>query len=237
MRICTLIITLFLCCTLAAQDAPAGIQYKNSIGLSTATNFSYRTLTGENLHFLIGYRDENEIADTKIQGGLVYRRFIGSSLFLETGLMYVQRGFRTKTEVKQIPENNPQRTIEAYLSFDYNYVEIPILLNYKFVQNRTWMVSVGTGIQIGFLTQYSKNAHVKTDTGFEESRDNQGNVGQDASAIFAVGQLSINRILAEKWIVTINLSYSHGITAANRSLDVKEKLYSVAPAIGLHYRF
>ena len=146
MKIKFVIISIFLFSGFIETSA----QSKFSIGLSSSYLKNYRIITKSKSDLYKNYRNENEgsISGFDIEVNLLYN--FKPSLFFETGIGYVQKGYKINEVILIDPCFSPVTCgykSELY-RYKFDYMSIPLHLIYTTSKRLNFSFSIGTSLLI-----------------------------------------------------------------------------------------
>ena len=156
--------------SLQAQNSKS--PHKILIGFSFSPDYSYRTLnqnSGENSP-VIDIRNNIEVAKAGFTAGVLVRFQISSLIDLETGVQFANKGYQTKNrELVYEEPAGPNDPTKACLKYVYQYIGIPLKVNFSFGNGRARFVT-GAGITTNFLLGARNIVHLEYASGKKESR-------------------------------------------------------------------
>jgi len=237
MKILLIFLTLFPLTTLC-QSKDTTKTKRIAIGLTFSPDYSYRILRPDaTSKWRADRRDNLEIPKFGFTTGLSLLFQLNRNLTLETGLQYSNKGEKTKNysltwNTLSEHEDLALPTKNTFI-YHYNYLDIPIKVNYNILTNRLkFFISGGLSTNI-FLFQKTttileySDGHTKTNksTGSGLSRIN----------FAAVAGLGINYELTNSLTFRIEPSYRRSITSIINA-PIKGYLYSAGLNTGIYYK-
>lgn len=137
------------------------------IGVNFSSDICYRNLESTDgsstSNIIVSQRDEREIPKFGFTTGLNVCFELNDNFALESGIQYSKKGDQTKylgVNFGQLPPSFPEQVKYIY---DYNYMDIPLRLNYTFGKRKVrFLTSVGVTANI-FLNYKQTNIAVYSD--------------------------------------------------------------------------
>lgn len=185
------------------------------IGASFSPEYSYRTLTGINDE-LVNFRNKNEIGKFGYTTGISIISNVSKLFGIEIGIQYSNKGYQTKKPILiMMPE--PWFPYERNVTYEYEYLDIPLKANFTFGENRLRYIATA-GIIINF--PISGN-----------------NSDFDFSPTIGAG---IEYKITDKLILRAIPNFKHGIlsnglVSSNNRKAYNEYLWSAGIEIGIFY--
>lgn len=129
-----------------------------NIGAYISPEISYRQLRSDDNSLLtkeiLRQRDSIETASALFSTGLIFEYILDEKLSLRTGFHYLQRGYRSKSEVTYPPTSStPEGQRISFIFRDrYHYFGIPLQLSYKFIKKSSLQFGISAGLSLDMLT-------------------------------------------------------------------------------------
>ena len=167
------IISIFLFSGLIETSA----QSKFSIGLSSSYLKNYRIITENKSNLYKDYRNENEgsISGLDIEVILLYN--FKPKLFFETGIGYVQKGYKINEDVLIDPCFSPITcgyNSELY-RYTYDYMSIPLHFIYTTSKRLNFSFSIGTSLIIPLSSNIEWILRKEYDSNTDQKIDKRNN--------------------------------------------------------------
>lgn len=211
-----------------------------SIGFTFSPDYCYRTLKADassvSAKWIVDSRDTFEIPKFGYTTGLYVALRFNKRISLETGLLYSNKGEKTK-RLSNLHAIEPDSTLPIAISFIYGYIyiDIPIKFNYYVLVHKKAKLFVMAGISPNiFLTQ-------KT-TSILEYKDGQKNTSnswhqQDYAIIdlTIIAGLGFSYDLTNKIYFSLEPTYRRSIIPINDG-GIISYLYSIGLTTGLFYK-
>lgn len=225
--------------TVFCQQPDAKKTIKIAIGITFSPDYCYRTLIpNASSKPIADARDTLEIPRFGYTTGLNLAIKINKRITLETGILYSDKGEKTKTYTVDeiVPQGQINPFVPRKITFYYHYIylDIPFKLNYYLLNNRT-RIFLTAGISPNIFltcktkstTEY-KDGHTTTHTSTSSSDYRIFNL-----SIIAGAGLSYD--LTSKLYFNIEPTYRRSITSIVDA-PIKTYLYSIGLNTGLYYK-
>jgi len=224
-KIKIIIISIFLFSGLIETSA----QSKFSIGLSSSYLKNYRIITKNKSDLYNDYRNENEgfISGFETEVNLLYN--FKPKLFFETGIGYVQNGYKINEDVLIDPCFSPVTC--GYYSelyrYTYDYISVPLHFIYTTSNRLNFSFSIGTSLLIPLSNnvewilrkEFNSNKNQKIDTR-NNSAPNKFNMSLDLG-------LGIGFRISEKMNLIILPKLNYNLLSYENT-DIRDKIYNIS---------
>lgn len=211
-----------------------------SIGFTFSPDYCYRTLKVNSSSDLVKWtaesRDTFEIPKFGYTTGLNVALRFNKRISLETGLLYSNKGEKTK-RLSDLHAIGPDSTLPTAISYIYGYIyiDIPIKFNYYVLVHKKAKLFVMAGISPNiFLTQ-------KT-TSILEYKDGQKNTSNSwhhqnyiIIDLTIIAGLGFRYDLSNKIYFSLEPTYRRSITPINDGF-IRSYLYSIGLTTGFYYK-
>jgi hypothetical protein len=207
-----------------------------SIGLVFSPDYCYRTLSsGESDEWIVNIRNKSEIHKFGYTTGFSFVYKPVGRISLETGLLYSDKGERTKPET--LIAANPDQLLPKQIEFiySYNYIDIPFKINYLFLDKKFKLyVTAGLSTNI-FLFQNTICIQE-----FEDGAIKKISSRNESSSFYKINLAFLTGFAAEYEIsnrLKLHLEplYRRSITPIMDS-SVKGYLFSTGINTGIYYK-
>ena len=205
-------------------------QSKFSIGLSSGYLRNYRIITENKSDLYKDYRNENEssISGFTIELNLLYN--FKPKLFFETGVGYVQYGYKINEDVLIDPCFSP--TTCGYNSelyrYTYNYMNVPLHFIYTTSKKLNILLSIGTSVLIPLSNnvewilrkEFGSSKGQKIDTRNNNSDISKFNMTLDLG-------VGIGFRIFEKINLIIQPKFNYNLFSYENT-DIKDNIYDIS---------
>jgi hypothetical protein len=224
--------------TLFCQSTVTTKTKRMAIGLTFSPDYCYRKLSPDaTSQWIAESRDSIEIPKLGFTTGLSLLFQLNKRLTIETGLLYSNKGEKTKNHslIWNPPSVQPDPALPTKNEFvyHYNYLDIPAKVNYNILTKRLKLfVSGGLSTNI-FLFQKTTSIVEYADGRTETNNSIGGGLSRVNFAVL-VG-LGINYDLTSKLSFRIEPTYRRSITSIINS-PIKGYLYSAGINTGIYIK-
>ncbi len=203
-----------------------------SIGVHFSPTYNYRLLKSNATTDLVKeIRDQEEIANFGYRTGVTIAYGISTKFNLQSGLFFANRVYRTRTESLNWVDPNISAATETFRSRQFQYIEIPLYVQYTFFQKERVHVFAELGGVASLNYRNFERNHVNINGDWEITSLDSPNLSHTifmlASGIGAEYKIS-PRIKLRGAIL-----FQQAITPVNRDLPTKELLNSGGLNFGL----
>lgn len=230
------LLTLALHECLSAQQPSEEMPQRFMYRVSFAPEIGYRTLVSTASEREIAEsRDANEIAQISFTTGIAAEYAFTRNWSLSVGFAYANRGYQTKTAIFNWSAPAQQSPSESYVSYRFGYIDIPILLTYRFGHDRHWtFFATGGAVPSVFLVR-SKTLFVNEQNTWA-STDNQRGIGYDRFALFLSAEVGAEYTLSDSFALRLGIVGKRAIAASNPNMATQEYLFSGGLNLGFVWR-
>lgn len=123
------------------------------VGYNFSPDYSYRTLHNIDIlggDFMVKSRNDYEDGKFGFTTGLRVGFDVSSSLQLETGLQFSNKGYKTKNSELVYIDYDPNAPTKARFNYNYKYLGIPLNARFSFGENKLRIVA-SAGVMTNFL--------------------------------------------------------------------------------------
>jgi len=227
--------------TTYSQKADSIRTKKFYFGLTFSPDYCYRTLKSDNSKssmFITDYRDTTEIPKIGFTTGLNLIMEISKRIAIETGLLFSDKGEKTKAISKKWISNSGQSLTslpsKVTANFKYYYLDIPIKVNY-YLKTEKLKLYVTAGISPNiFLVERSILIYEYND-GRISRNTTFGNNGFSRVNLAFIAGLGCSYDVTQKIFLKIEPTFRHSITSINNT-PIKGYLYSAGLNTGLYFK-
>ncbi|MBS1755487.1 MAG: PorT family protein [Bacteroidetes bacterium] len=229
-----LLLTFFVATTFGQKSKPGN---KISIGYSFSPDYSFRTLKNgdgkSSTDLVIKSRDDIEKAKFGYTTGFNVTFHFSDLLGFETGVQYLNKGYKTKEQDLTYFPPNPSLPNKATTSYSYQYIGIPIKAKFSFGKNKVRFIS-SAGFMTNFLINVKQSTNYKYSDGKKEKKDQSSNSGFNKIDISPMASIGVDYKLTDKIHLSADPTFRFGLIKT-KDTPVKEKLWNVGLVFGISY--
>lgn len=204
---------------------------KISFGLVLSPTINYRSLTSDAANdFVKDQRDESETVGFRYQGGLTIDFRPSEKLEIQSGVIFADRLFRTKSIELVWPSGVPEFS-EAYVSQRYLSVDVPLRLRYTLLARNKFNYYVAGGVTAAFFVARQQRNHVLSSGSWEVTQSPLLN--ESTWMLLGEMEAGLDYALSTRLKLRAALNFQHGLTPTNPDYPTKEYLYSGGIRFGL----
>lgn len=221
-----------------------GFSQKHSIDVVGSFDWTYRALMSRSLmgDQVVASR-MNEIPKYNWRAGINYNRQLSEKWFLKTGARLAKVGYKTKKQVvffdndqtaEPGDENDLDLSFTRQFSYDFLFLEIPIMFRYEFSQKK-WTPFVEGGLSTSYYLSTKETLSINEEEVFSEST-NQSDafIPINLVANFSTG---LNYNIAEHWQLFGQVVFRYHLNPIVKDGNMKEHLYNLGWAMGMRRKF
>jgi hypothetical protein len=212
---------------------------KFQFGIIYSPEYCYRTLkTNAENNWLKEAADDLETAKFGYSTGISFGCKLSNKLMFEAEVLYADKGSKTK---KNTFENNvsiaasekiPHKSI---LIYHYQYIDVPLKLNYYFV-NKKIDFFVSAGVSVNIFLNHQNEMLIEYKDGSSKKFNSNSTAGVDKINLAALVGFGINYDFSDRCILKLEPVFNHSLTPLANS-PVKNYFYSLGINMGIAYRF
>lgn len=205
-----------------------GVSFSNDIGYRVLKN-NDPTLYND---FILDQRNDMEIPKYCYSAGVTVAYKLNADTRISSGILYSNKGYQTEKLTFQ-SSSDPALPNELQIRYNMNYIDIPLLFNYRFGQKK-WRFSIGAGIRANvFLREMQTSIEYYDDKVDRESTETEF----DYNRLNISPQLEIGVIydLHERFYVSACPTFNYGII---KIIDapITAYLFTGGVNIGIHFK-
>jgi hypothetical protein len=210
----------------------------NSVGITFAPEFTYRTLTfSDRNDWVAEARNKEEIGNYGFTAGALVNYSLGKRVTFETGVMYANKSTKTKYKDLEWPSTDQELPSESQTLYHFKYITIPIDFNYNLFATEKVNVFAATGLSVGlFLSKKTKVVAIYPD-GDKNTHASTKQVGYSRFNLFATVGAGIDYRVSKQLVVRVEPFYQRSLTSITADDDAKEHLFSFGVTTGVFYSF
>jgi opacity protein-like surface antigen len=222
--------------TLFCQSTEMTKTKRISIGLTFSPDYCYRKLSPDaTSQWIADSRDSLEIPKFGFTTGFGLLFQITKRLTLETGLQYSNKGEKTKsyssTWFPPSVQPDPSLPVKNAFIYHYNYLDIPLKVNYNILTKRLkFFVSGGISTNVFLFQQIT--SRVEYGDGSTVTNNSISN-GLSRINLAVVAGLGINYDVTNRLTIRIEPTYRRSITSIINA-PIKGYLYSAGINTGIY---
>lgn len=123
---------------------------KFEFGVSVSNDIGYRTLkhndTDPSNDFILEQRNDREEIKYCYSAGLTIAYTLNVRARISTGILYSNKGYQTEKLSLQSAFPDPEAPNKFQLRYNMNYIDVPLIFNYRFGQKKKLRFSIGAGV-------------------------------------------------------------------------------------------
>lgn len=235
MKIYITLVTLLFSLQLNAQLEEKEQLKRVSYGLEFNGDLNYRWINKVPSEIeLLELKNENDRFGMGYRLGFNFEYRMRNHFSLKTGILYSDRSYRTKVKSLDWADKTLDNLPDAsYLSYHFNYIDIPLKLSYEFAHYSRLRFYASAGVSTSLFFSNVQKKHVQTGNNWNTTKDSQFLFGYDVINFFGELDLGIDYQLSDQFKLRFNLNLQHSIKGLNSNLLSKTYLQSSGLGIGL----
>jgi len=212
---------------------------KFSFGITFSPDYCYRTLKSDtSVKWLTDSRDSLEIPKFGFTAGLNLALKINNRISLETGLLFSDKGEKTKEfalfGITPSGQPDPDQPTKCSSVFHYSYIDIPVKVHYYLLTQRAKLF-LSAGISPNVFLSQSVTSTFEYSDGHTTKTTSAGNAGFTGINLTVIAGLGFGYDLTNKFYLKIEPEYRRSITSIVDA-PMKVYLYSIGINTGLYYK-
>jgi len=225
--------------TIYCQNTDSTKTKKFAIGLTFSPDYCFRTLSSdESVNMIADQRNDEEIPKFGYTTGLNIAWKLSNRFTLETGVLYSNKGEKTKKYTLNwyTPngQNDPALGTKNSYTYSYIYLDIPVKVNFYFLTKKTKLY-LTAGISPNIFLSQKTTSVVEFANGEEKKTSSSSNSEfQKINLTFIVG-FGVSYDFSNKLYLKIEPTYRQSITSIIDA-PVKSFLYSAGLNTGLYFK-
>jgi hypothetical protein len=168
--------------------------------------------------------------------GATAGRQISEKLRLVVGLSYSSRGYQQKNIQGMFEPGTGPTTVTGHISYKYNYLELPISLDYSIVQTGRLSLHASVGIMPALFLSAVNKAYLSYDNGPMQVTSTKIPSDFSPLSLSAIAALGVEYALSPRSILCAAPTFRYSITAI-ADAPIKEHLWSAGLSVGYSRRF
>jgi hypothetical protein len=207
-----------------------------SVGLVFSPDICYRTLTsGESGKWLVDSRNAFEIPKFGYTTGLSLIYKLKGHIRLETGLLFSDKGQKTKSETINVMEPDTLFPQQFRLVNKYYYLDIPLKLNWLLRDKRLKLL-ITAGLSANIFLSEQTTSFLNFENGTTKKYTNHvKNSGLSAVNLAFLAGFAAEYELSKHLIIRLEPIYRRSLTPIVNS-SLKTYLYSTGMNTGIYYK-
>lgn len=220
---------------LTAQTDSTG---KFSFGISASADYCYRTLISEPVTtWIMDSRNAYEIPKIGFTAGLQARYMLNKRFALSAGILYADRGEKTKDFVLLYSQPDPAFPEKARFNYHYYYIDVPVTASYFFAIGNKSRIYLSAGIAPNIFLAYNNAATLTYADGRTEKENNKitGNSIFNPVTVSFVGGVGFSTSFGKHLGLNIQPVYRHSFMSMVKNTSIDQFLYSGGLEVSLLY--
>lgn len=210
---------------------------KISIGYIFSPDYSFRTIKNgdgnSTTDLVIKIKDEIEEAKFGFTTGFYVIFHMSGVVGLETGILYSNKGYKTKEQdLLNIPID-PSLPNKASLNYSYQYMGIPLKARFTFGKDKI-RFTTSAGLMTNFLTGAKETAYYKYADGKTKKKNQYSTSGYNKIEVSPMAGIGLDFLLTDKLHFTTGPTFRYGLSKVQNK-PVQEKLWSTGLVFGIIY--
>lgn len=209
---------------------------KFEFGVSFSNDIGYRLLkhndSDASNDFILDQRNDREIPKYCYSAGVTVAYKFNADARISSGILYSNKGYQTEKLTFQ-PSSDPAIPKDVRIRYNMNYIDIPLLFNYRFGQNK-WRFSIGAGIKTSvFLNEIQTSMLYYDDKVDRES--NETTFDYNRFNISPQLELGVIYDLHERFYISASPTFNYGIL---KIIDapITAYLFTGGINLGIHFK-
>jgi hypothetical protein len=207
-----------------------------SVGIMISPDFSYRLLNfSSSNQWVANRRDDKEVGNFGFTTAIETHFRLGNKITLETGLSYVNKSLRTKSEELTWASDDSNLPSGSKTIYRYKYMAIPAIISYRFFDAGKISLFAAAGVSANvFLAKKTKivSTYPDGDTDSHASSKQTGYSKFNLSATLGAG---IDYRFSKRFIFRAEPFFQRSLTSIVADKAAREYLFSFGVSTGVHY--
>jgi hypothetical protein len=204
------------------------------IGLFYSPGVSFRQLNFSSTDkWIEKIRDNDEIPKYSFSAGAKIGFTITDRVRAVTGLMFTNRGERTKETQLSWTSSNQDYPKLSRSVFGYRYLELPIQVMYAIYKKQRLGLYLTSGISFNLLISKATNVKVELANGDRQTFKSSKRAGSNRFGLCASLGFEASYRLTNKISLIIGPTFHRAITSTVVNKNAKEYQYALLMAVGL----
>lgn len=222
----------------AAATAQEQVRYRRfSIGLGYSPDFNYRQLDyTSSVKWAADVRNDREIPRLGHTAGLHLRWRWADRLTIESGLLYSDKGYRTRKQPLQWAGPDVSYPVSSRVVYRYQTFDIPLKARYYFTTGR-WKYYLSAGLIMSRMIGCRKVLFSYFADGSSSRHRNLQDMGYAEFFFSGTVGAGTEYALSKKFTVYAGPSYRQAFSSLLVDNDAREYLYSIGLDMGVVMQF
>ncbi len=225
--------------SLVGQETDSTKIRKIEIGITYSPDYCYRSLKPDAINkWITDIRDTLEIPKLGYTTGLNATFYINKKITLETGILFSDKGEKTKKYVingstSSIQTDNNQATKNKFI-YHYLYFDIPAKVNY-YILTKKLKLFLSAGVSTNIFLLQKTTSVLEYNDGHSEKNNSVIHSGFSRINLAVIGGFGINYNLTNRFNFRLEPVYRRSLTSIIKA-PVKDYLYSAGLNVGIFYK-
>lgn len=230
-----IIISILFAPILSIAQESVNEESKFSIGVNFSSNYSYRTLKyPDNLQNFVDAREKLEHPSFGFNTGIAVQYLLMKKIEVELGIQFSRQTHMFKEVPISDPMGNPSLGL-ADNQLRYHYLEIPLRVNYRIV-NQKFFGYISAGVSINkFLNDKSKSWLTYNNGDTEVVKSESGILDFNKTVIGLVGGVGLGYHVSEKLNLRLEPLFRYSLTPLAEA-PIDQYNYSIGCQIGMNMK-
>jgi hypothetical protein len=207
-----------------------------SIGITVAPEYNYRVLNfSHDNQWLANMRDDEEVANTGLTIGIQPHFRMGKKMRLETGVLYSNKGLKTKWVDLAWVTDDAGLPAESKIVYRYKYLIIPMNVSYSIFEDEKVRLFASMGMSMNIFLQKKTKVIFENSSSSNDSHESFKQTGYSHLNFAARMGAGIDYRLSSRLNFRAEPYFQRSITSIVVDKGAKEYLFSFGLALGVHY--
>lgn len=209
-----------------------------SYGIAASADYCYRTLTSEPAtEWIMDSRNAYEIPKIGFTAGLQARYMMNKRFSLDAGLLFADRGERSKDYVLLYSQPDPAFPTKARFNYHYYYLDVPVTASYFFTIGNKSRIYLSAGIAPNIFLAYNNAATLTYADERTEKENNKitGNSIFNPVTVSFVGGVGFSTSFGKHLGLNIQPVYRRSFMSIVKDTSIDQFLYSGGLEVSLLY--
>lgn len=210
-----------------------------SFGVSASADYCYRVINSVYAYeWIKDIRDAYEIPKIGFTAGLQARYMLNKRFALSAGILYADRGEKTKDFVLLYSQPDPAFPEKARFNYHYYYIDVPVTANYFLaIGHKKSRIYFSAGIAPNIFLAYNNAATLTYADGRTEKENNKitGNSIFNPVTVSFVGGVGFSTSFGKHLGLNIQPVYRRSFMSMVKDTSIDQFLYSGGLEVSLLY--
>lgn len=208
------------------------------LGVSFSPDYCFRYLKGDaSSQSTIHFRDSMEYAKFGFTTGLIIIYDLNQKIKIETGLLFSDKGERSKKYRNIISTGPPDQPypINVYFINHYQYIDIPVKITYNIIGSKS-TIFISSGISSNLFFKDRSKGFMEMSDGSIRKRGGDSLIGVKQLNFSLLAGIGLDYNIKNRFKIRIEPIYRYSFTPSNNK-QPKSFLYSFGTNLGIFYNY